>query len=472
ILVLIAPLITTPYVSRRLGSDGIGVYQFAQANATYFVLLAAVGTTLYGQREIAYVQNDPQKRTVLFWELTIFRFFTVGICTVLYTVVFGIYGPYSHIYRILILEILATAFDISWFFMGLENFRLTVLRNMIIKLVGIILVFTLVKTKEDVPLYTICLTLPILIGNISLWFSLPKYLVKLDHPVLKTIPRHFKPILILFIPQVATEVYLVLDKTMIGFITHDMDEVGYYSQAQTIVKICLMIVTSLGTVMLPAMSALFAKGDKEKIHSQLQLSFRFTFMLSAALLFGLCAVSGRFVPFFFGEGFEKVSPLIIIIAPILVIVGISNVIGKQYLLPTKQQTAYTLSVVCGAGCNFVLNIIFILFFQSIGASIATVLAELAVSLVQCWKVRKELPLGQFFRPLPKYLIMGAVMFVCVMLVGKVLPDKSWAMLVMVAVGIAVYVLELLVTKDNLVKIGYDMVQKKLSRRSGVQDDAN
>lgn len=463
ILVLVAPLITTPYVSRILGAEGIGIYSYAQSIATYFVLVGAVGTTLYGQREIAYVQNDPQKRTEIFWEITIFRFVTVGICTVVYYLIFGLEGQYAEVYRILTLEVLATAFDISWFFMGMENFRLTVIRNAIIKLVGIVLIFILIKTPEDVTLYTFCLTIPIFIGNISLWFSLPKYLIRLHIPVLKGIPHHFKPILILFLPQIASEVYLVLDKTMIGLLSSGIDQVGYYTQAQKIIKIILMIVTSLGTVMLPTMSAAFARGEKETIRKNIIIAFRFTFMLAFALLFGICAVATRFVPFFFGKGYDLVIPLMIVISPILVIVGISNVLGKQFLLPTMQQTSYTISIISGALVNIILNYILIRFCDAIGASIATVLAELAVTLVQCWFVRKQLPLWECFRPFFRYLLLGFVMFVAIWGVSKVLPEGLPSLVIMVFIGGVVYLLELVITRDEMLWLGMSMIMKKVRK---------
>lgn len=463
VLILIAPLITTPYISRVLGAEGIGIYSYTQSIATYFVLVGAVGTTLYGQREVAYVQNNPQKRTEVFWEITIFRLIAVGVCTVVYYLIFGISGQYAEIYRILTLEVLATAFDISWFFMGMENFRLIVIRNAIIKLIGIILTFVLVKTPEDVALYTVCLTVPIFIGNISLWFSLPKYLIKLNGPVFKGIRRHLKPVFILFLPQIAQEVYLVLDKTMIGVLSSGVDQVGYYTQAQKIVKIVLMIVTSLGTVMLPAMSAAFAQGKTEEIQKNIKLAFRFIFMLAFALMFGICAVSGRFVPFFFGEGYDPVVSLIIVISPILVIIGISNVIGKQFLLPTKQQTAYTISIISGAIVNFILNFFLIQRLDAVGASVATVLAEMTVTLVQCWFVRKQLPLRECFNSFFRYLLSGFIMFAAVWGVGKLLPSGMISLAIMVLVGVGVYALELLVTKDDLVRLGLHMVLKKMKK---------
>ena len=461
-LVIIAPLITTPYISRVLGVTNIGIYQYSQSIANYFVLIGAVGTTLYGQREIAYLQDKPKERSAAFWEIEIFRIAATLFCAIIYSVIFCFHGTYSKIYAILTLEVIATAFDISWLYMGMENFKITVIRNTIIKLTDIICVFLFVKGPEDLGLYTLCVTAPLFIGNISLWFSLGKYLVKTGltlKTLISSIKNRLKPILVLFLPQVAMDVYLLLDKTMIGIFGSNIDEVGYYSQGQKIVKIVLLLVTSLGTVMLPTMSSLFVKGDHEGIKKSIITAFRFIYMLSYALLFGLCAVASRFVPIFFGKGYDPVINLIIIISPILVIIATSNVIGKQYLLPTNQQNAFTISILAGAGVNFILNMILIHFWDAIGASIATVIAELTVALVQCWYVRDQLPLKKCFMSGIRYAVYGAIMFVVVRKVGDMLPSASVkALLVMIAAGVVVYAGELVVTRDPMLKMGVRMLK--------------
>ncbi len=464
ILVLVAPLITTPYVSRVLGATNLGVYGYTQSIASYFVLVGAVGTNLYGQREIAYLQDKPTDRTKAFWEIEVFRLVTVSVCTLIYTTLFCSIGKYPLIYGVLTIEVIATAFDISWLFMGMENFRVIVLRNTIIKLVGIICVFLFVKTKDDLAIYTICVTAPLLLGNISLWFSLKKYLVKVHFApkeLLNGIIIRLRPVFVLFLPQVAMDVYLVLDKTMIGMLGSSIDQVGYYTQAQKIVKLVLTIVTSLGTVMLPAMSASFARGDHEEILRSIKTAFKTVYLLSFSLLFGLCAIAPRFVPFFFGPGYDPVVLLMIVISPILVIIATSNVIGKQYLLPTAQQTAFTISILAGAGVNFILNLILIRQWDAIGASIATVLAELAVTGVQCIYVRKQLPLRICFASGVRYLIMGLIMFLIVKGVDLILPpEKYWAIGIMVAVGIVVYIGELIITNDPILNMCLGLIKSK------------
>lgn len=464
LLMILSPLITTPYVSRVLGAGGVGTYSYARSFATFFILVGGLGTTLYGQREIAYVQHDVKERTKVFWEIELLRLIFTGFCSVVFFFVFALDGENYLIYRILLLEVIASAFDISWFFRGIEEFRITVFRSSLIKLSGIVLVFAFVKKPGDVLTYTLCLTLPFFLGNLCLWPSVRKYICKNEAKPLFGIPRHMKSMMILFIPQIAVEVYEVLDKTMIGAISADMDQVGCYTQAQKLIRIILLIVTSLGTVMLSAMSAAFAEDDKERIQNGIRKAFRFEFMISFALAFGLCAISQRFVPFFLGPGFDLVGPLTVIISPILVIIGVSNVIGKQYLLPTMQQGAYTASVVIGAVVNVIFNYFLIKRFSAIGASIATVIAELTVMGVELYFVRNQLPLKECFAPVFRYFAMGLVMFLAVWGIGKVLPKDSVYMLVMIAIGAAVYGLELLITKDEMLWYGLDMVKSKLKKK--------
>ena len=281
--------------------------------------------------------------------------------------------------------------------------------------------------------------------------------------IIRGIKKRITPIIILFLPQIAIDVYLVLDKTMIGIFASGIDQVGYYSQAQKIVKLVLAIVTSLGTVMLPAMSSAFAKGDHEGIKKSIKISFRFVYMLSFALLFGLVAVAPQFVPVFFGEGYAPVVPLMIIISPILVIIATSNVVGRQYLLPTNQQRFFTISIVAGACVNFILNIVFISLWDAFGASIATVIAELTVTAVQCVFVRKQLPLIECMSSGVRYAIFGAVMFAVVRCIGTVFNCEGiLGLVILIVAGVLTFGAELIVFRDPMVKLFIELLKKRKS----------
>ncbi len=410
VLILILPLITTPYLSRVLGAEGIGIYSYTYSIVTYFVLFGSLGVALYGQREIAYAQENVTVRKKVFLEIVLFRFLTVFIAIIAYYFGFMRGQQYQIYYKILLLELIAAAFDISWFFQGMEEFKRTVTRNVLVRICSVTLVFLLVKTQEDLAKFTFIYSLADLIGNLSLWLYLPKYIrgVKVTNI---HIFQHLPQIVLLFIPQVANQIYKVLDTTMIGNIITDKSEVGFYEQGQKVIRLLLTIVTSLGIVMVPRMASTFASGNKEKMSQYIKASFQFVFFLSFPIMFGIISIAKDFVPLFFGQGYDKVVILINIISPILILMGITNVIGTQYLLPTKRQKEYTISVFVGLIVNFILNYIFIHKWAAIGASIATVLSQLVVDIIQAQYIKKEINIANMLKLSYHYILSATIMFI-------------------------------------------------------------
>lgn len=460
ILVIILPLITAPYVSRRLGAENIGIYGYTLSIIAYFILFGALGVSMYAQREIAYVQNDVKKRSKIFFEIIIFRCITMSISIVTYYIFFIKGTQYQLYYSILAVELISTCLDISWFFQGLEEFKKTVTRNIIVKLLSFVCIFIFVKNANDLPMYFIIYVASNFIGNISLWVYLPQYIQKIKINELN-IFRHIKPTLGLFIPQIAVQVYTVLDKTMIGNMIENKSEVGFYEQAQKIIKLCLTIVTSLGIVMVPRMASTFANGDKEKIKEYMKGSFRFVYFLAFPIMFGLIAISKRFVPLFFGEGYDDVVNLINVISPIIVFIGISNIIGTQYLLPTKKQKAYTISVAIGAIVNFILNIFLIRKFGALGASIGTVIAEFCVTFIQILSIKEEFKIREIMLLGKNNIIASIVMFICIFIIGRYIQNPYLSCTVQILIGFGIYVFILFLLRDKFVK---DMENKIKERK--------
>ena len=447
ILITILPLITTPYVSRVLNAEAIGIYSYTISITTYFILFGSLGVALYGQREIAYYQTDKIKRSKIFWEINILRFVTMTIAMVIYYFIYVRQGEYKIYYEILLIELLANCLDISWFCRGIEEFKKTVVRNTLVKLISVVLIFTLVKSVDDLYKYFIIYVLSTAIGNISLWLYLPKYIEKVKINELNIL-KHLKPTIILFIPQIAVQIYTVLDKTMIGMIVSDKAEVGYYEQSQKIIKLLLSIITSLGTVMLPRMAATFANGDNDKMKEYMKKSFNFVFLLAFPMIIGIDSVASKFVPLFFGNGYEKVTNIIYIISPIILAIGLSNVVGTQYLLPTKRQKEYTISVICGAIINFILNMILIRMFKSLGASIATVIAEFSVTAIQLFAIRKDMNIKKIVNLSKKYLVSTIVMGIVVLLIGFK-GNNSWTTIIIQGIsGMVTYLVMLIILKDE------------------------
>lgn len=462
ILLLITPLITTPYLSRVLGADGIGTVSFSESVVSYFVLFATLGMTTFGQREVSYVQDDINKRTIVFWETKILEIITSLIVLIFY-IPFALFSSNRIMYLILGFNILSVMANVTWFFQGLEEFRIIVIRNFIIKILSIIYIFLFVKDEGDVNTYVFGLAFFLLVSNISLWSKLPKYIVKLELKSIKPL-KNIKTIISLFIPTIAIQVYTVLDKTMIGLITGDSTENGYYEQAIKISKIVLTIVTALGTVMIPRIGYYHAKGDVERVRYFMYRGYRFVWFLGVPLCFGLVGVSSNFVPWFFGDGYLKVIPLLSILGFLILAIGINNVTGMQYLIPTKRQNIFTMTVLAGALVNFVLNLILIFPFKSIGAAIASVSAETVIAIVQLIIVKNEFSVKKVVVSSLHYFFAGIIMLIILLFIGSFLKSSVINTVFLVAIGLIVYIGILIVIRDDFLIDNFKSVIIRIKKK--------
>ena len=458
---LLMPIITVPYVSRVLGKEGIGIYGYTNSIVQYFIILGSLGLSLYANREIAYKRDNKKDMSNTFWSLFILNFITVGIALIVYTLIFCINNENAVIYRIQILNIVAVMIDISWLYMGIEDFKKTVTRNLIVKIIGVSCVFLFVKSYDDLNLYITIYSLMTLLGNVVMWGYLPKIVYRINFSELK-IFKHLLPTLKLFVPQIAIQVYAILDKTMLGKLA-DTGEVGLYDQSQRIVQLVLGLVTSLGLVMLPRMSNTFAKGDNKKISEYLNNSLKGVAYISIPMAFGLASISKEFVPWFFGPGFDEVSYLMVSITPILFLIGMSNVLGMQYLMPTDQTKAFTASVTAGAITNVILNILLIPKYKALGACISTTFSEFNVTLIQYICVRKVIYKKEIFKSIIKYVFASILMFICVRGIGIFMGAKVITTVIQCIVGAGIYVIMLGIFRDETNKAVLKTVLTKVKK---------
>ena len=451
LLLLVVPFITTPYLSRVLGANAIGIYSYANSIASYFVLVACLGTGTYGQRTIGYVQDDVEKRSRAFWETFYFRLVMTLITLFFYGIYIFINKENTIIFLILALNVINIIFEISWFFQGMEDFKKTVLRSAIVKILNIVFIFAFVKSSDDLVLYVFGTMALNLLGSISLWTYLPKYVIKVKN--IKPF-RDFKTIIKLFLPTVAIQIYTLIDKTMIGYFSHGINyfENGYYEQAEKVIKICLTVVTSLGTVMIPRIARVFKEGNTKKVQEYMYQSYRFTFMASIPICFGLISIASVFVPVFFGPGYEKVETLIIILSSLAIIMGLSNANGYQYFVPTQKENTLAITVMIGAFANIILNAILVPKYFSVGASISSVIGECLVTLIGFIYIRKEkiFSLRKIVKESLKYFISGIAMFIVLTLVKPHLNISVISLAILIILGGFIYLAMLLILRDELV----------------------
>ncbi|UTX36518.1 flippase [Ligilactobacillus salivarius] len=461
LLVLLLPLITTPYVSRVLGPNGVGDNAYTNSIIQYFVLFANLGISLYGNREIAYVRENSKKLTYTFLEIQIVKILTTVIAyTVFITFIFW-YTKYKHYLLLQSLNIVAVLFDISWLYMGLEDFKKTVIRNTLIKIISIILIFIFVRSNNDVGIYIFILAISTLLGNLTLWPFLNDILdknidIKELHPL-----RHLKPTITLFIPQIATQVYLVLNKTMLGVIEGTKYS-GFYNYSDSLVKMVLALATALGTVMLPHIANAFANKEYDKVNKLLYKSFDYVTAISIPMAFGLAGIAKTLVPVFYGSGYYPVSKAIMIESIVIVLISWSGTVGTQYLLPTNRVKQYTTSIILGAMVNIILNFPLITKWGLYGAMMSTVFSELIVTLYQLLCIKNIVKLNILFTHSTKYIMSGIIMFIPVYSISLIMNNSIKAIILELVVGVVVYSMLIIMLRKELI----NEVTKKLKNKRG------
>ncbi|MGM0123827.1 hypothetical protein IGI37_001201 [Enterococcus sp. AZ194] len=450
VLVMILPLITVPYIARVIGAQGVGINAYTNSIIQYFILFGSIGVNLYGNRSIAYVRDNKKEMSKVFWEITFLKLLTVTAAFLAFLVFLFFTKQYQEYFLYQSILILAAGLDISWLFMGLEDFQKPVLRNMLVKIASVILIFSFVKTASDLGIYILITSGSIFIGNLTLWPYLRKTVRWIKLRKLH-IWGHLRPSINLFIPQIAIQIYLVLNKTMLGDMV-SVTSAGYFDNADKLVKVILAVVTATGTVMLPRVAHTFVKGDNEKVKEYLYTSFDMVSLIATPMMFGLMAIAPKFAPWFFGANFEGIETLVMVLSPVILFIGWSNVTGQQYLMPTHKMKYFTYSVTVGAVVNLILNVIMIPLWGAVGACIATVVSEALVCLVQFYSVKKFIPIREMFLNIWKYLVAGIIMFVAVYYLNTTWDFSIKNLFIEVMLGILIYVFSIFLLRPTSLKI--------------------
>lgn len=462
VLTLIIPIITVPYVANVLGATGVGINAYSAATVQYFVLFGMIGVSLYGNRTIATVRDNSENLGRKFWEIYILQIITCGIATVAYFLFVIIFvKENTNIYLVQSLYIISAAIDISWLFMGLEEFKKTVTRNTIVKIIGVICIFAFVKRAEDLILYVAILAISNFLGQLVLWGYLKKIInFKIIRLIkFKDMMKNLNPMLLLFVPQIAVQIYTVLNKTMLGFISTEA-EVGIFDNSEKIIKITLAVVTSLGTVMLPRISNEFAKGRLEKVNDYIYKSINFVSIISIPMAFGMASIAKEFVGWFLPQDFYKCAIVIPILSFIIVFIAWSNVLGIQYMLPSGLNKEFTISVTIGAVVNLILNLFLIPRFQSVGAGISTFISEATVTIIQIYVLRKKLKFLNVISEILKYIVAGLFMVILVRVIGNNLGISIFTTLAQITLGGIAYLIMLIIIRSSFIMEVYKMLRSK------------
>ena len=411
IVTLATPLITSPYISRVLGADGIGQYSYTYAVSHYFFIFAVLGVSDYGNREIAKVRDNPEERSRVFIEIFALQLFLGILLSCLYFLYTALFAESRKLAFIQGMNVLTALFDVTWFLFGMELFLVTTVRNVTVKIGSVILILLLVKKPSDVWIYAIIMAGSTLLGNISVLPLLRKH-IKIRKVNGKSIFKHLKPNLILFLPVIANNLLGYFDKIMIGKMSIDA-ELGCYDNAEKLLSIPNSLITALGTVMLPRISNSVAKGDTKDIKKLTEKSMLFVLFSTIALSFGISAVAKEFVPFFFGKGFDLVIPLIYTLAPYIIFVSWANVLKTQVLLPNGKDKTFVICLISGAVTNVILNYFLIPRLGAVGAAIATTFSEGLIAVTETIALRGKIETKKYIIQGIPFAVFGVVMILAI-----------------------------------------------------------
>ena len=466
----IFPLISFPYVSRILLPEGTGKVQFAASVVSYFAMFAALGTSTYGVRACAKVRDDREKLSKVAQELLILNIITGAIAYALLIGTILVVPKFRNeklLYFISSLVIFFTAIGMEWLYKALEKYKYITVRSVIFKLIALVGMFLFIHEKKD---YNIYAALTIFASSASCvlnFLNVRKYisLRRLEHYDFRP---HLKALFVFFAMSCATTIYLHLDTIMLGFMTGDED-VGYYNASVKIKTILVSVVTSLGAVLLPRAAYYVEHNlmDEFRRISAKAINFVWIFATPLMLYFMIFAAEGIY--FLSGEKYAEAITPMIVITPTVLLIGLTNIMGIEILVPTGREKTVLYSEFAGAITDLILNAILIPQFRSTGAAIGTLVAELVVFIYQYIALRSEV--GDDFRNISYWKIVlglliaaGASFWVKFLPLGNSMLHSFIKMAVSGVLFFAAYGVILLVTGEEMTRSIIGSVMKKLRRK--------
>lgn len=466
ILISILPFITSPYISRVLGADKIGIYSYVFSIITFFNLFANLGINNYGNRLIAKSRDDAEELSKSFSSLLFLHVILNVVMLSIYLLFVNLMKPEnSIIYIIQAIFLIANMIDISWLFFGLEKFKITVTRNSIIKIITVICVILFVKSKGDLWKYTLIMALGTFISQVSLWGFVKRY-TKIKKVTLSEIILHIKPMFVLFGAAVAVTIFSYIDKIMLGKMS-DMAQLGYYENAYKLIEFPVGFITALGTVMLPKISNLLTKKDKEAVKEYIKKSMQLSMIMASAIFFGIAAISKEFSYLFWGPDFIQSGIIIQYLAICIVLMSWNGVIRTQYLIPNERDKTYLLAVSVSAIVNVIINYILIPKYGAIGAAIGTICSYFVIWTIQNLSILKELPILNYAKKSIVYFIMGLLMYMIIAMINQRTMYSITTLILKIITGSSVYGILLIVysyiVKDNFVIENIEKVKNKILR---------
>lgn len=463
VFILIVPLVTAPYLARTLGASNQGIASYVASIASIISTITLLGIYNYGNREIAYKRDNKSKMSQIFWEIMFLRFLLGVIGTFLYFIIIFNLKKYQLFFILYYPWLLASYCDCTWIYVGLEDMKPAVMKNIFTKILTILGIFIFVKDMTDINIYIIILGCSVLISNILSYGHLKNYIEK---PIidLNNLGAHLKNSFILFLPSVAMLIYMQVDKIMIEIFTDETSQVAFYDNSDKIVSIPLAFITVLSTVMMPRIANEFNKGNTENINRYILTVAEISMFIAFPMMWGLIVISSKFVPWYLGQEYLPIILGIIFISPIVVSNSLEGISGKQYFIATNQTNILIKSYSITALLNIIANILLIPKYGFLGASLATLISSYVAVIIQFYYLQKQINISSLLSIAFKYLGMSTLMGLIVYFSTYTMAETPLTTITQVIMGIISYMILGAIFKDKFFLLIFSTMKNFINKK--------
>ncbi len=462
---IIIPLLVGPYAYRTLGPDSIGRVNFSESIFNYFLILGSFGIYQYGIREISRIRDDKENLSTLFSSLFFIGLLSNIISLAVYIplVVFK-YGQ-SDSYSVLMIysfNLIANIFYVEWANEALEKYNFITIKTICVRILYIILLFTLVKSSKDYNQYTFLIVLSSFLNNIISFFHIKKA-IPLSFKGIK-IKKHIKYLLMVLLLANGNILYTQLDRFMLGQYVSKAD-VSFYGMSQVIMYIVNTLMMSIIYVTIPRLSHYLGNNDEDTYISLLNkvTQVYFAFLFPAAV--GMLILSKEIVLIYGGKDFINAIPILKVFSIYMISVGAESILSNQVMYVKRQEKILTIFIISCGVLNLILNIILLKtgFFNTITAISTTVISNYTLVILEYIYIKKVLKLDlEFLRwNKLKYFAISLLFIPITFILKRHISGLLAVTFSVVIVNASVYFLILYALKDDIILMFINYIFKKL-----------
>lgn len=436
IIRVLTPLITIPLISRAFGPSGVGIYSFSFNMMQYFLMFANVGVQLYFNRLIADADSSKEGLSQRFWNIFVGKGLLCLLILIIYITAISVFvHEYYLIFLLQGIYIIGAASDISWFYAGIERFKLPSLSNIVTSVIVLLVVIFFVNDKSDLMLYAFTLAIITVVNQIPLFVALKGNLIKTSIEW-EEVWRITKESMAYLLPNGQLNILTSIACVVIGLMS-SYKEVGIFSNTINILIVAIVLINTIDLVMIPRITKQLK--DKNYCLSQaIEKSLNVQIMLTIPMVLGLVVVMPGFYWWFFGEEFEDTVSLMSLLSILLFITPLNMLISRQYVLIKRHMYSYNLSIIIGIVINLLLCIILIPIFGIYGAAIARIFTELFILVWRFIDISREnIKISNL--NLIKCIISAVIMFFSLVILNQFLPQKVYTTAIIIIVGIVIYI---------------------------------